>query len=94
MTLNDVLFVLRVLAGTLLLGFVGAVFIMMWRDYRAISQEVDTRTRRRGRLVVLRDEGIRLKPGTTFPLLPLTSLGRSPTNTVALNDSLRAANMR
>ncbi len=87
MTLNDVLFLLRVLAGALLLTFVGVVFVMMWRDYRAISQEVDTRTHRRGRLIVLRDDGTRLKPGTTFPLLPLTSLGRSPTNTIALNDS-------
>lgn len=87
MNVNDLLFLLRVVAGLLLLAFVGAVFIMMWRDYRAISQEVDTRTRRRGRLVVLRDDGTRLKPGTTFPLLPLTSIGRSPSNTIAFDDA-------
>jgi hypothetical protein len=91
MTLNDILFLLRVVAGVLLLTFVGAVFIMMWRDYRAISQEVDTRTRRRGRLIVLRDDGTHLKPGTTFPLLPLTSMGRSPSNTITLNDAFASA---
>src|SRR6266700_1641056 len=87
MNLNDVLFLLRVAAGLLLLVFVGAVFVMMWRDYRAITREVDTRTKRRGRLVIMRTDGSGLRIGATFPLLPLTSLGRSPTNTITLNDT-------
>jgi hypothetical protein len=82
-----VLFALRVSAGLLLLAFIGALFWMMWRDYHAISEEIATRTRRRGRLVVLSADSTVLKIGAAFPLMPLTSLGRAPTNTIPLNDT-------
>src|SRR5260221_14351705 len=87
MSLTVLLFVLRIAAGLLLLFFVGAIFVMMWQDYRVISQEIATRTRRRGHLRVIHAESADLKPGTAFPLLPLTSLGRSLTNTIALEDT-------
>ncbi len=86
MTLDAFLLALRIIAGMLLLAFTGALFVMIWRDYRAISQEVASRTRRRGRLVVQHTNNINLKPGASFPLLPLTSLGRAPTNTIVLNE--------
>ncbi len=81
------LLTLRVAAGLLLLAFAGALFWMMWRDYRAVSEEIASRTRRRGRLVIMRADGTTMKPGTTFPLLPLTSLGRAPTNSICLSDT-------
>jgi hypothetical protein len=87
MSLEVLLLILRVAAALLLLAFVGALFIMMWRDYHAVSQEVDSRTRKRGRLVVVNGDGTPLKQGMAFPLLPLTSLGRAPTNTIVLNDT-------
>ena len=87
MTLDVFLFILRVVAGLLLLAFIGAMFWLMWRDYRAVSDEVATRTRRQGRLVVTRANNVRYKPGTAFPLLPMTSIGRAPTNTIVLDDS-------
>jgi FHA domain len=87
MSPETLLFVLRIVAGLLLLVFIGALLVMMWRDYRVVSQEVASRTRRRGRLLVIHADGTPLKPGTAFPLLPLTSLGRAPTNTVVLDDT-------
>jgi hypothetical protein len=87
MNSETLLFALRIAAGLLLLVFAGALMIMMWRDYQAISQELASRNRRRGRLVVIHANDASLKPGATFPLLPLTSLGRAPTNTVVLNDT-------
>lgn len=88
MSIETVLFLLRVAAGLLILAFLGALFIMIWRDYRMTGKEVESRTRKRGRLVVLQaDTNSSLKPGTSFPLLPLTSLGRAPTNTISLKDS-------
>ncbi len=87
MSLDVFLFILRVVAGLLLLAFIGAMFLLMWRDYRAVSAEVATRTRRQGRLVVTRAHNARYKPGTAFPLLPMTSIGRAPTNTIVLDDS-------
>jgi len=85
------LLVLRILGALLLLAFVGALFVIVWRDYRAVSMEVVSRTQRRGRLVVLRADGNSLEPGTIFPLLPLTSLGRAQTNTVILNDTFASS---
>jgi pSer/pThr/pTyr-binding forkhead associated (FHA) protein len=41
----------------------------------------------RGRLVVMHGNDDGLVTGTAFPLLPLTSLGRAPTNTIHFEDS-------
>ncbi len=87
MNLEGLLLALRILAGLLLLAFIGVLFVMMWRDYQAVSREVASRTRKRGRLIVLRADGTPLKPGMSFPLLPLTSMGRAPSNTIVLNDT-------
>src|SRR5258708_32139632 len=91
MAVDVILFALRLIAALLLMAFVGAVLIMLWRDFRAVSEEIDTRTRRRGRLVVLHSADDMNAPGKTFPLLPLTTLGRSPNNTIYLDDIFASA---
>ena len=90
-TLTTILFGLRVMAGLLLLAFMVALTILLWRDYRVVARELELRQRRAGRLTVLKAEGTRLKPGTTFPLLPLTSIGRAPTNTIPLDDTFASS---
>ncbi len=86
-----ILFALRMFASLLLLTFFGAVMVMLWRDFRTASAEVDTRTRKRGRLIVIGvEEGV-TPSGKSYPLLPLTSLGRAPTNTVILEDSFASS---
>ncbi len=87
MTLDIVLLVLRIISGLLLLAFLGALAWLLWRDYRATAREVESRQLRRGRLVVLKAEGLPIKVGTAYPLLPLTSVGRAPTNTITLDDT-------
>jgi hypothetical protein len=91
MSSETILFLLRVAAAVLLLAFIGAALLMMWRDFRAVSREIDTRTTKRGRLVVLRADDSDLEPGKTYPLLPLTSLGRSPANTIRLSDNFASS---
>jgi hypothetical protein len=81
-----VLFGVRVILALLLYGFLGALFWMLWQDVRAASKETTLRARRMGRLVVLDSSLPAVAAGTTFPLLPVTSLGRAPTNTAALPD--------
>jgi hypothetical protein len=88
MATEHLLLALRILAGLILLAFLLALFLMMWRDYRVVSREVESRTRNRGRLVVISTRGSAAPPpGTVFPLLPLNSLGRGPTNSIILSDS-------
>ena len=64
---------------------------LLWRDYRAVARELELRQRRRGRLVVTHAEGLPIKVGAAYPLLPLTSIGRGLTNTIALNDTFASA---
>ncbi len=83
---DALLFGLRLLASALLLIFFGVLIFMLWRDLRTAHDEVETRTRKRGRLVIIGVEEGNLPIGKSYPLLPLTSLGRAPTNTVILED--------
>lgn len=87
MTPEATLFALRVASGLLLMLFLFALFILIWRDYRATAIEIESRRRQRGRLIVVKADGMNIKPGTAYPLLPLTSVGRAPTNTISLNDT-------
>jgi hypothetical protein len=87
MQYDAILLALRLLASTFLLLFFGALIVMLWRDLRVARDEVETRTRKRGRLVVIGVENGNMPSDKSYPLLPLTSLGRAPTNTVILEDS-------
>jgi len=87
MSTDILLLVLRVLSGAALMLFTSVLFFMLWRDYRIVSREMATRTRPRGRLVVLASGSSSLSTGAHLPLLPLTSLGRAPSNTILRDDS-------
>ena len=81
------LFLLRLISGTLLIAVLALLFFVMWRDYRSVVVQVEASRRAYGRLVELREIDDAFTPtGQTYPLLPLTSLGRSPTNTIPIND--------
>lgn len=104
MSVEWVLLGLRLLSAAALLGFLGGVFVVLWRDYRA-TVGVGL-TRQRGQLIVIRasddvyattgidadhdraaSEKLPELVGASFPLLPLTTLGRAATNTIVLNDT-------
>ena len=80
------LLLLRAILALLLYAFLGAVFWMLWQDVRAAARAGEARARRLGRLVVLESAAGAPAPGATFPLMPVTSLGRAPTNTACLPD--------
>jgi hypothetical protein len=80
------LLLVRFALAALLYGFLAALFWMLWRDLRAAAQASTARSQRLGRLVVLESEAAGLKQGASFPLWPISSLGRAPTNTAPLPD--------
>jgi hypothetical protein len=85
---DGLLLALRIVAGGLLLAFLGAVFVMLWRDFKVATVAADEPGRRRGRLIVVSaGDSSAARVGASFALLPLTSLGRAPTNTVVLDDT-------
>lgn len=92
MSTEVTLFLLRLVSGLFLLAILAALFVVIWREYRSTLTEAEADRRIYGRLVMLRNiDGLDVVTGETYPLLPLTSLGRSPTNTVRINDSFASS---
>lgn len=82
------LFVLRIVSAGLLVAFMGALFWLVLRDYRSAVVENMGQRRSYGQLVAMVElNGKLVKSGQSYPLLPLTSMGRSPTNTVPISDT-------
>jgi hypothetical protein len=81
---------LRILLTVLLYAFLAAVFVMLWRDLRQATTAREA-ARSGGHLVVLQTEEDALVVGTVFPLQPVTSIGRAPTNTVAIPEPYASA---
>jgi hypothetical protein len=81
------LFVLRLAGALCLMGFVALVFLTIRSDMRLTAAQVEARQKSHGQLVVISAEDVDLEPGTTFSLLPVTTFGRAPANTVFLPDS-------
>jgi hypothetical protein len=82
-----ILLALRLSAAALLLLFAGTLLLILWRDYQVTTREIEQQRIPRGRLVVLASDNEDVALDAEFPLLPLTSLGRAPTNSVFLADS-------
>ncbi len=88
MTLDLTLLALRVVSGSLLIGFTMLVFLVMWRDYRAITEQIGSNRRTYGYLVPLQEiDGDYIVIGEKSALYPLTTLGRSNSNTIVVDDS-------
>ncbi len=86
MTPSLTLFLLRVLRAILLYSFLGSVVYLLWKDIRRAAAEAKAREGLRGRLVTVSSNLSTPKIGDAFPLLPVTSIGRAPTNTITLVD--------
>jgi hypothetical protein len=78
--------VLRLAVAASLYAFLIGLFVVIWRDLKIAAAESAARGRTYGRLVVIAADGTGLPEGTAFPLQPITSLGRAPTNTVTIPD--------
>jgi hypothetical protein len=91
------LLLLRLLLAAALYSFLGVVLHLLWRDLRRPGEDALVAPRRYGRLVVIavasEDEGAdeTCKVGTTFPLQPVTSLGRAAINTITIPDAYASA---
>jgi hypothetical protein len=87
-TIETTLFLLRILAGLLIMGMLITLLFFLWRDYHASEARIHAVRRPYGRLTEVRDiDGTIVVAGESFPLLPLTSLGRSVSNAVTIDDT-------
>jgi pSer/pThr/pTyr-binding forkhead associated (FHA) protein len=87
--MDVLLLALRLLLAALLYAFLGAVLLMLWRDLRRATAERETALPESQLLVLTTpdDEVGQPAPGTVLTLQPVTSIGRSPSNTVVIPDS-------
>ncbi len=88
--MDILLLALRLLLAILLYAFLAAVLLMLWRDLRQATTSREA-ARPGGRLILLHTEDEALAEGTTFPLQPITSIGRSPSNTLPIPDTYASA---
>ncbi|MBZ0300338.1 MAG: FHA domain-containing protein [Anaerolineae bacterium] len=92
MSTDTVLLLLRIMSGVTLLILIAVIFIALWRDYRGTVLTVEASRRVYGQLVILSEtNGSYLPTGTCFPLLQITTLGRSPTNTIVVDDTFASS---
>lgn len=84
MQMESTLFALRVVSGGLLLIMLALMFAALWLDYRSAVRLVEASRRSYGRLI--QPHNGTGEPPKVYPLLPLTSIGRAPTNTIVLDD--------
>jgi pSer/pThr/pTyr-binding forkhead associated (FHA) protein len=88
--MDVLLLALRILLTILLYAFLAAVLLILWRDLRQATADGEI-TRPGGQLVVLHAPDEKLAVGVAFPLQPVTSIGRSPINTIPLPDTYASA---
>lgn len=92
MSTDEILFILRIISGSVLVGILFLLFVLIRRDYRSTSLQSEFRRRSYGQLVKLtRLENQYASTGESYPLQTLTSIGRSPTNTIVLNNSFTSS---
>jgi hypothetical protein len=80
-----ILLLLRLLSALLLLGFIGVIGFFIYRDIE-LTTAGTTRRDTFGFIIILESNIESLKAGEKFPLLPITSIGRSPLNHVVIED--------
>ncbi len=84
------LLLLRLFLAVPLYAFLGAVLILLWRDLRAAAAARAVPPPQ-GRLVVVEGSETSPPPGTLLNLQEVTSIGRTPDNTIVLAEPVVSA---
>jgi hypothetical protein len=92
MSTDIILLALRCISACTLLSILGLLFFVLWRDFRSATTRMQSNHRTHGNLVGVQEvDGNYLITGTRYPLRPLTSLGRAPTNSIPINDDFASS---
>ncbi|MCY4020608.1 MAG: FHA domain-containing protein [Chloroflexi bacterium] len=84
-------FLLRLLSSLILAGFLLALFYMIWRSLVQMTDSLEAEGTPYARLSAIGDENGAHRPEMSFALLPVTTLGRSSSNAVVVDDEYASA---
>lgn len=74
------------------MGMMIALFVIVWRDYASAAAQAEVNRRVYGQLIgLIRVDEMFAPTGETYPLRPLTSMGRSPTNNIVIPDTFASS---
>ncbi len=86
MSFEVVLLILRLVGAGLLIAFLGTIAWLIYRDMQVTAQSITHQSRQQGNLRVLMLNGEVPVGELSYPLMPVTSLGRASTNTIVLKE--------
>lgn len=92
MSVEAAVFLLRLLAGLSLIGFLAVLFFIVWRSMRQVDHQLAAARMAHGYLTGLSSEPRQTSEAAErFPLHVITTLGRSASNTIVVNDDYASA---
>ena len=86
MSLPILLFILRLISALLLLGFLGLITWLMLKDLQLITEKPGGAYHSAGSLVVVESKSNSPPEGTRYGLIPVTTIGRSASNIIVIDD--------
>lgn len=91
MGIEVTVFLLRLLGGLLLAGFLLALFYLIWRSLTQMTDAHEAEQAQTARLAAIDDQNGEHRPDKSFALLPITTLGRSSSNAIVVDDEYASA---
>ena len=85
------LFLLRVIAALALLAFMGVIAWFIYRDIKLITHLQSNEFEKYGELQLIGENATDSKTRRSFPLYPVTSIGRAASNSIMLDDDFVSA---
>ena len=92
MSVEVAVFILRLLAGLSLIGFLAVLFAIVWRSIRQVDRQLAAARMAHGYLTGQKSDSEQSKEqAERFPLHAITTLGRAASNTIVVNDDYASA---